>query len=1004
MKLYYAHYPSLEKQFIRWIQETRAHPLDKCLILCASSLLARRLQTSLAQTYGTLANVYFRTLSDLVNQLDQEAPGPVLPWFPQNHLRDFLIKELLLSPSLNRYPLSRGFVQTVKNALQDLADSLADPDVLEEYVSGLPDGLSQNDDGRFAWLIRLYRRYLEQETKIPGYRSYPQAFERALAQVEHSAYLHRFAHIGLYGFYDMTGRQLEIVNHLKSTYPLTVFAPYEKHPAYQFAQKFFETNFFTPQAQDVTTPTSSALGNSRPCLFNAPQSAPAHCVNLVSAPDTRGAVFYTAKEILRLHQEEGYAWRDMAVIARNLSPYQDEIRRTFQANYIPLEASFTYPLAYYPLGTFCMLLFSLARQGFARTQVLSLFASPYFKHPEKLRWKQALRRCAVNRDVSQWEDLLRQAQGPQAGILQWVKQVAGQLDALAQAQSWQEGVEKALSFLEQWTDLSSFQGKDPEIYQTVRAAITQIASYGIVRERSNPGELVQEIVDALQTLTFNEVANFPNGVTVTDAVRSRGLQFKTVFILGVNEGEFPPIVSEDPLLRDDYRFILRDTLGYWINASLDRIDEERLLFYTVLTAAQEKLYVLTARRNAEGKDTVPSVYTAEVARACELSSLPEKMIPVSGYLSERLTRCSPALLTPKELSYRFILHPSTARQHYQAVGLLDEAKAQSLQAAQTLAARGALGPFDGIIQSGAKIFASQNQKGFSPSSLQEIATCPFKYFAHRGLHLEEPETPLSRQELAADTQGSCAHAVLKDFYETLYRRHLTQDLFNSGAAHYLNQALEKHYPANAYQTYGIYPVVWELIVENTRRTLTDFVQKDMEELKEFLPSFFEQEVHVEPTGELPLRLHGFMDRIDTDAHTCSLRIMDYKSTRKGTSQLAKDFFSILTFQPFLYTWMARQEDLFHPYTVQAACLLTLADYYKQTLSANDFENMRPRAVRLLRMLADMVKQGTFFINPSGACKYCPYGMLCRKDAFRPLLRARNSRVSNSLQEMRHDPS
>ena len=79
MKLYYAHYPALEDRFITFVKTERKSPLDKWLIVCASSLLAKRLQTRLAQEMGAVANLHFITMSGLVARLDQEAPGELLP-------------------------------------------------------------------------------------------------------------------------------------------------------------------------------------------------------------------------------------------------------------------------------------------------------------------------------------------------------------------------------------------------------------------------------------------------------------------------------------------------------------------------------------------------------------------------------------------------------------------------------------------------------------------------------------------------------------------------------------------------------------------------------------------------------------------------------------------------------------------------------------------------------------------------------------------------------------
>lgn len=1002
MKLFYAHYPSLEDRFVQFVKAERKNPLDKWLVIGSSSWISQRLQARLAAELGVVANIHFTALSGVLARLAQEdTSSPALPLFPQDHLRDFLIKEILTEPGLNRYPLSRGFVQAVKSALRDLADSLADPDVLEEQANSMSDFAREEDGGHFDWLIRLYRRYCEKEKSIPGYRSYQQAFEAALGQIETSAYLHGFSRIIVYGFYDMPGRQLECVSRLKLSYPITVFAPYSTHPAYRFAKKFFETNWLgSPGAENAEHPVPLALGDSAPFLFAGEGSATSTRLTRQEVPDVAGAVFFVAKEILRLQKEELVPPDKIAVIARTVTPYQDEIRRVFAENCIALDTSFTYPLSKYSLGKFCMTALSLGQQGFARDKVMAVFSSPYFKPVEKNNWLQAVRRCAVNRDVSQWRDLLSHATGSQAEVWRWIEATAKQLENLAAPQPWQTGAECALAFLDNLTDPAAFKGKDAEIYQKIREAVSKISVYASIRTQSKSGELIQEILDALSALTFNEAQSMPGGVIVTDAIRARGLSFHTVFVLGLNDGEFPLLAQEDPILRDYYRFILRDTLGYWINASLDRIDEERLLFYTTLTAATDHLYVLSARKTADGKPAVPSIYAAELARATGQPMQPDEAHRLSGYLSEQLSACPLEFLTPKELSYRFILHPDTAEKNYRQTGLLTLEKSVSLACARALAAPGPLSAFDGLIANGLKIFERENAKGFSPSALQELGTCPFKYFAKRVLSLAEPDPLLSRQELAANEKGSAMHAILRDFYETLGARQLADGLFDSAIEEYISRAVAKTYPKDAYKRFGIYPVVWELLVEQMRQTLVKFAQEDVKYLDGFLPAYFEQEAVAEPTEELPLRLHGFIDRMDVNSSRQTLRIVDYKSTRKGTANLARDLFARLTLQPFLYWLMALQLDYLKKYTPQEACLFTLAQYKRQSLSADEFEAVYGAACRLLKLLAEFIKQGTFFINPSEACAYCPYGLLCRKDAFKSLLRARKSAPATALEEAR----
>ena len=133
MELFYAHYPSLEKSFVRFVRSRRQNPLEPWLVVCASSFLARRLSGVLAGENGAVANIHFLTGSALLRTLDAEQ-GVALPEFPQATLRDFLLKDILTEPGLNRYPVSRGFVHALKASLRDLAASLPDLHALEEHL------------------------------------------------------------------------------------------------------------------------------------------------------------------------------------------------------------------------------------------------------------------------------------------------------------------------------------------------------------------------------------------------------------------------------------------------------------------------------------------------------------------------------------------------------------------------------------------------------------------------------------------------------------------------------------------------------------------------------------------------------------------------------------------------------------------------------------------------------------------------------------------------------
>ena len=1001
MTLFYAHYPSLEKSFLRFVQRHRA-TLEPWLVVCASSVIAKRLRAQLAREQGVVANIHFCTASSLLYTLDSEA-GPAPAVFPQDHLRDFLLKDILTEPGLNTYPLSRGFIGAVKSALRDLADSLADPDVLEEQLRTFDDENFAQDKERFAWLVQVYKRYLAREASMDGYRPYQALFERALLQVEKSSYLKQFSRIIWYGFYDMPGRPLELVGRLRTHYPLTVFAPYAKVPAYQFATKFFETNWLGAfgAANDENTTDFGALSAAAPYLFAPQGSAGTSGVQVVCAADTGGEVFFAAKEILRLTQNEGYAFSDIGVLVRTQAPYQDEVRRVFAQNKIPLNASFAYPFASHALGAFCLNLLTLQDHNFTREDVLAVLSSPYFCAPQKQNWRKLAEKSLVSLNISQWQDLLPQTAGFDADFLAWLEQCQARLKALDTPGPWAQKCAQVRAFLAENIDENALQGTEAEIYRAVCGCVDSLAAYAAVRTECRAGEFIRELTDALAALTFNQVENVPCGVVFTDVLRARGLRFKAVFILGANEKVFPQILPEDPILRDRYRYILRDVLGYWISQKAERTQEERLLFFTACTAAQTRLYVSYAHRGPDGKEQVPSVYVAELARATQQTWSAQDKPLIGARMTQQAVAVNPLFLTPKEVSCLYVLHGQHTAENFRLSGLATPDTSRQLAAAAAINRPGAVGPFDGCVSDGAEIFEAGQRHGFSPSSLQDLAACPMRYFFRKALHLADPEDVRSRHELAPNTRGQVYHRVLEDFYRELNRQGLTLQLFDSGAAEFLHRALARHYTLQSYRLFGIYPVVWELLLEQIRTQLTAFVREDIQALGGFVPSYFEQEFNGATADGCPFTLRGIIDRIDVNEPKKEFIIADYKSSRKGTRDLAKSFFTHLIFQPFLYTVAAQTLPQLHGKQPAGACLLSIRKGYdRRDLSAPEMAAMRPQAEKFLNLLAQIIRQGTFVLSPSELCAYCPYSAICRKDSFACLMRARKSAAATQLEEAR----
>lgn len=1005
MKTFYGSFRALEKAFLQHLAADKPGPDNPVLVLCPSGRTAERLRSQLAKQQGLVSNLFFVTFSQLLARLDLENPArPAL--LPGDNLHDYILKNLLSAAELDRYRLNSSFIRALRASLRDLADSLADGAVLEEYINTLPEpALPEEDRAHFEWLVKVFNAYEKSMEQVPGFRSYKQYFADALAQAEHSAWLAHFREIILYGFYELTGRQLELFNVLRSHYALSVFWLYAQEPAFAYGRKFFETNVLGVSAESEALPLAdagTAAGPAMRYLFTdegAEQVPPG--LHFVCAPHAAGELFFVAKEMLRLHNEQGIAYEDMAVTARSLEPYKTLLPDVWAQNAIPLRADVTGALAARPLGTFLINLLNLARGGFEREDVLSVVTSPYFKH--KNNWRYLIEESLAKRDFAQWQYLIRPAlRNYDPAFLPWLEQTKQQLEQLEKPQHWLVLTEQARSFLLANTDTELFDGEEKNVWQSVEKILASFARYETIAPRAGAREFLEELLNLLREEQLHQIIQEPGGTAVLDVLNLRGLRFKVLFVLGLNEKSFPQLVREDPILKDYYRSMLRDRLGFWMNLKMERFDEEKMLFFSTAQAADEHLYCSYLRSDEEGKMLIPSSYIVELARAAGMSLGKGPVTYVKTRLAERLRETDFTYLTPKEVSL-LLAARSAGDAFYQQAGLLDEATQLSLQAARQIASRGGLTERDGVITSGAQLFEQQNEKGFSPSALQDLANCPMKYFFSKGVGLREKEDVLSRGELAPNLRGDAYHKVLMDYYQKLLDDGLAGQLFESVLQERLDTALAAHYTPQSYKNFGIYPVIWELILSDIHDKLSVFVKKDAEKLGSYIPSLFETsfEGFYAPSEHIKMKLHGILDRIDIDRQHKTFRVLDYKSGRRGSADIAACMFRDVILQPFIYLILAKQMPQLTGLENDGAALLNInKGYGRQELSAAAFESIKERAADFFALLARLIKQGTFVITPGAACEYCPYAAICRRDCFHSLMRARHSSAARQLEEAR----
>jgi len=534
----------------------------------------------------------------------------------------------------------------------------------------------------------------------------------------------------------------------------------------------------------------------------------ARSVVLTEAADQRSEVRDVACEILRLCREEGYRFRDIAVIARDLVPYQALIETIFHAYEIPHFVDVRLDVAHHPLVELVRSAMAVVAKRWPSDEVIRYAKTDlpaveraavdrlenyvlehgiegdawYREDPwrfhrrlepgdegepkeDKTPFEEInTRRLAIAAPLRRFEQAARPAvnsgiPNPKSKIqkLPSVFEISRALFGLLEEIG-------AAERLEQWAAEAEKAGRlaEADEHRQVWDAVVDLLDQAVAALGNEPVTLEEyrELIEAgLEGIRLRLVPPALDEVLVGSIERSRHPEIRAAFVLGVNERVFPRPQLPDVIFGDRERDRLaRDGLLLG-PVSEKRLLHEQFLAYIAFTRGAERLCVSFAKADPMGKVLHPSPYLDELRRC-----LPE-LIVRRVERDEALDR---------------IAHWRAALAGL-AAGLRPGHTAGGQERATWLALYGEMrrdGELCGALGQRVGGLAYENRARLSRPTAQQLygggnessvsrlecfAACPFKHFARYGLALEER----LRFRLEHFDLGLLYHAVLKDVFEQL---------------------------------------------------------------------------------------------------------------------------------------------------------------------------------------------------------------------------------------------
>lgn len=637
-------------------------------------------------------------------------------------------------------------------------------------------------------------------------------------------------------------------------------------------------------------------------------------LRIVSSPDAFYAASFIACDIARRVKEEGARYRDFAIIARRAEQYTGILDMTLQDADIPCFMAKKTDISAYAAIKLIYTAYAVCNAGWRQGDVISYLKCGMSGIPEEdidrfevyvTRWKLNGRRFTddtswnmnpdgyTDRLTTRGEEIIRSVEGVR-------RRLCAQLLPFSEACVRQSvpdhcralymfleslGVEGQLATRAEEARVSQNPGEADilaRLFPTLCDALDSLAE-------TLDGVTVsaEQFVDLLRLMLGEvELARIPTSldeVTVGSADLLRLGAAKHIYLLGVNDGEFPAPVGEVSVFSDGDRRTLCE-LGLSVEPDLTvRAARELFCFARAFATARESVTVLYTDTTLSGSPQRP----AAVVERLRLLSGVEELRTANLPRLDRLWRRAGA-------ADYLGLYSGTAEGEALARTLsADPQYAETVKRLATPLAEATcrLSPETTGALYGEELYMSQ-------SRIDKYVKCPFSYFCAYELKLNA--APVI--EFDYSDVGNLLHTVLEEFFRSVQEQGksfgaLTRADIAATVDGVLEAYLARICPVGVGRTPRLahlfdtlrraaLPVLYELVAE--------FSQSD------FTPTFFELDLRHgsrdgsgDAPGAIPITLPGGtrvvlggrIDRVDTyrRGKDVYLRVVDYKSGAKDFS-------------------------------------------------------------------------------------------------------------------------
>lgn len=658
-------------------------------------------------------------------------------------------------------------------------------------------------------------------------------------------------------------------------------------------------------------------------------------LHIIEAANRRAEVEGIAREIRKKAREEGYRYKDMAMLIRNGHAYHELIEPIFHDFDIPFfidekRTMLNHPLIEFIRSTLEMVVKNWRYESVFRAVKTELFYPDVTRvmkvrqqmdrlenyvlaqgiHGERwitqehFRYRRFRGLDFVDAPQTDEEQMIELELNEAKNII--VEPMIGLQRRLKKSSTAREKSKSLYQFLEELSvpeKLEQFAAMAEERGDLARAREHDQAWNAIIDLLDQMVEMLgdeemdtatfADLLDAgLESLSFSLVPPSIDQVIVADLEMSRLPDIKVAFVLGVNDGVMPSRMQDDGVLaEDDREWLDRSGMNLAPSARTKLLDED-FVAYRAFSSSADWLIVSYPIADEEGKSLLASPYIKKI----------QEMMPEH----KRSFVVNDPVELPMENQFDYICHPTTTasflttqlQQLKRSYPMSDQWwdvynfyvnnvvwKESSKRILSSLFYRNHTSPLtDSTTKElyGSSILASV-------SRMEKLNSCAFSHFARHGLKLQER----SVFRLEAPNIGELFHAALKWISEQLILRKIDWKSVTRELCQQLAREAVQHLGPKLQHEILLSSNRYHYIAKKLEGVIgqASYILSEHARSSGFVP--IRVEVGFGPRQELPplqfqltngttMQLQGRIDRVDTASidEKVYMRVIDYKSSAR----------------------------------------------------------------------------------------------------------------------------